>query len=142
MSVFLFLMHILLSKDIQYCIEQKGETILAIERGSLIKGREYKVKYEGDSRSATRTYTGEYARYEEDENRELYDTGERLATFEGRGGIKFYEYDKIVSAVEVDPTKKKARKPITCNRCFGAGRFQHIKVDNGVCYKCGGSGTV
>lgn len=115
---------------------------MTIERGSLIKGRKYKVKYEGETRSATRTYTGEYARYEEDDNRGLYDTGERLATFEGRGGVKFYKYDKIVSAVEVDPTKKKNRKLTTCTRCFGAGRFEHVKVNNGVCFKCGGSGTI
>ena len=106
------------------------------------KGVEYKVKYEGESRATTRTYEGERPIYNENEKGEIV-AGEIVAQFHGRGGVKFYSFDKIVSAVEVDPTKKKVRKPKTCSRCYGAGKFEHVRhVQNGICFKCGGSGVV
>lgn len=105
-------------------------------------GSEYKVKYEGEKNYTTRIYTGEHQCYAIDENGEIIKDG-IVAKFEGRGGIKFYPYDKIISAEEVNPKRKKAKKLVTCNRCFGAGRFEHVAhVQNGICFKCGGSGTV
>lgn len=36
----------------------------------------------------------------------------------------------------------KELKEITCSRCKGTGMTDHLHVDNGVCFKCNGKGTV
>lgn len=108
----------------------------------LIKGEEYKVKYQGEARAATRTYEGEHTMYVENAQGELV-VDEVVAQFHGRGGVKFYRFEEIVLAERVDPTKKKPKKLRTCNRCYGAGKFEHVAhVANGVCFKCHGTGTI
>ena len=103
-----------------------------IEVGSLIAGKEYKVKYEGEKRAATRTYVKDYT-----------DAPAPCAEFNGTGGTKFYLYSEIISAIEVDPTKKKARKPRKCDRCNGHGYMEHVShVEGGKCFKCCGIGKI
>lgn len=118
-------------------------TTVKYAKGDFKVGVEYKVKFEGDSRFATRTFQGTHTHYMETESGEIIPSGQISAHFNGRGGGVFCPYEEIISATEVDQTKKKAKKPTTCNRCYGAGKFQHVAhVQGGICFKCNGSGLV
>lgn len=113
-----------------------------VTQADLVKGAEYKVKYEGEARAARRTYEGPHQSYTEDPQGNIV-KGDVVAQFNGKGGWKFYAFDKIVQADLVDPAKEKPKKLRTCDRCYGAGKFEHVAhVANGVCFKCHGTGKL
>lgn len=112
---------------------------MIVKMGDLAKGKEYKVKFEWTTRAVTKTYTGD--RYKLDYDEKEYPHG--IAIFEGRGGIVFAPYEKIVSIAEASPKKAKQKTVKTCTRCNGIGILEHLKhVDNGYCFKCRGTGWI
>lgn len=116
---------------------------MAIEAGSLVKGKTYKVKYQGEERATSRMYIGDFQSYVEDANGELVE-GEICAHFNStRGGNKFYLYAEIVSAVEIKAKVKSAEQLKECSRCNGSGVLPWLThVEGGRCFGCGGIGKI
>lgn len=115
---------------------------MSYTKKDFIEGITYKVKYEGEARASSREYVGTRQEWIENEAGEIV-KGEILAWFNSpRGANKYYYFNEIVSAVEVAPKDPKKYEK-TCDRCYGAGRFEHVKhVQGGICFKCEGRGKI
>jgi len=104
---------------------------------TFVKEQAYKLKLTFKARKIT--YYFQKIRTEGEQP-----TYEFTANQDGSGNHIWLLDEHIESVESPSPKKpKKAKKPTTCNRCYGAGRFEHMKhVDNGICYKCKGAGVI
>lgn len=112
-----------------------------IGKHEFIKGQGYSLKLTFNTRKTTLYYQTTHISQHQHLGEESY--YEFSVNPDGTGYNKHLQ-DKHIETIEAPKVRKpKVKKPTTCNRCYGAGRFEHMKhVSNGICYKCNGAGVI